>query len=62
MMANPRMSWMADKYVGQARKFTGEEIAHRLERLLHADLMLKGIEPGGDAPQAVLQRLVVELC
>lgn len=62
MMANPRMSWMADKYVGQARRFNGEEIAYRLERLLHADLMLKGIEPGGDAPQAVLQRLVIELC
>jgi DNA polymerase III delta subunit len=62
MLANPRMAWMADKYVGQARRFSGEEIAYRLERLLHADLMLKGIEPGGDAPQAVLQRLVVELC
>lgn len=62
MMANPRMSWMADKYVAQARNFTGMELAERLEKLLNADLALKGIEPGGDSPQAVLQRLVVELC
>jgi hypothetical protein len=53
---------MAEKYVAQARNFTGAELAERMEKLLRADLMLKGIEPGGDAPQIVLQRLVVELC
>ncbi len=62
MITNPRMSWMADKYVGQARNFTQAELMHRMERLLAADLSLKGIEAGGEAPQIVLQRLVVELC
>jgi hypothetical protein len=62
MLSNPRMSWMADKYVAQARNFTGLELAERLEKLLQADLMLKGSLPGGENPQAVLQRLVVELC
>jgi len=32
------------------------------EKLLNADLTLKGVLPGGDSPQAVIQRLVVELC
>jgi DNA polymerase III subunit delta len=62
MVGNPRSSWMADKYVGQSRNFSASELAWRMERLLAADLALKGIEPGGDSPQAVLQRLVVELC
>jgi DNA polymerase-3 subunit delta len=62
MMANPRMAWMADKYVAQSRNFSAMELAQRLERLLAADLMLKGVEPGGDSPQLVLQRLVIELC
>jgi DNA polymerase III delta subunit len=62
MVANPRLSWMADKYVNQARNFSGAELAVRLERLLMADLALKGVEPGGDSPQIVLERLVVELC
>lgn len=62
MITNPRMSWMADKYVGQARNFTQAELMYRMERLLAADLALKGIEAGGEAPQIVLQRLVVELC
>ena len=62
ILNNPRTRWMADKYVNQARKFSGAELTYRLERLLAADLMLKGIEPGGDNPQAVLQRLVIELC
>jgi hypothetical protein len=53
---------MADKYVNQARNFSGAELAVRLERLLMADLALKGVEPGGDSPQIVLERLVVELC
>jgi DNA polymerase III delta subunit len=53
---------MADKYVGQARNFTLPELEERLEKLLHADLTLKGVYPGGDSPQAVLQRLVIELC
>lgn len=61
-LANPRMAWMADKYVAQARNFSGSELIQRMERLLRADLALKGIEGGGEAPQAVLQRLVVELC
>ena len=62
MLTNPRMSWMADKYVSQARLFTPAELTERLEKLMQADLMLKGVLPGGDNPQAVLQRLVVELC
>lgn len=62
MVSNPRSAWMADKYVGQARNFSASELAWRMERLLAADLTLKGIEPGGDSPQAVMQRLVVELC
>lgn len=62
MMTNPRMSWMADKYVAQARNFTGVELAERLEKILNADLALKGALPGGDNPQAVLQRIVIELC
>ncbi len=61
-LANPRTAWMADRYVAQARNFTGTELVERMERLLAADLALKGITPGGDSPQAVLQRLVVELC
>jgi DNA polymerase III delta subunit len=62
ILNNPRTRWMADKYVNQARKFTSAELSHRMERILHADLTLKGVEPGGDSPQAVLQRLIVELC
>ncbi|MCX6366667.1 MAG: DNA polymerase III subunit delta [Armatimonadetes bacterium] len=62
IISNPRTSWMADKYVGQARNFTLPELEERLEKLLHADLTLKGVYPGGDSPQAVLQRLVIELC
>jgi DNA polymerase III delta subunit len=62
MLSNPRTSWMADKYVAQARNFSGGELAERLEKLLTTDLTLKGALPGGDSPQAVLQRLVVELC
>lgn len=62
ILSNPRTTWMADKYISQSRNFSPYELAHRLERLLAADLMLKGIEPGGDSPQTVLQRLVVELC
>lgn len=61
MVSNPRQSWMADKYVAQARNFTSAELAERLEAILLADLSLKGIEPGGDDPRAVLQRLVVRL-
>lgn len=60
--ANPRTAWMADKYVAQARHFTADELEERLEMLLRADLSLKGIEPGGDNPQALIQRLVVALC
>ena len=60
--SNPRMRWMTDKYSGQARKFSGGELADRLEKLLEADLKLKGISPGGDSPKAVLQTLVAELC
>ena len=62
IIGNPRTSWMADKYVNQARNFTLAELEERLEKLLNADLMLKGVTPGGDNPQAVLQRLVIELC
>lgn len=62
LLANPRTSWMADKYVNQARNFTLAELEERLEKLLNADLALKGALPGGDNPQAVLQRLVIELC
>jgi DNA polymerase III delta subunit len=62
ILANPRTAWMADKYLGQARNFAGGELAERLERLLHADLALKGAVPGGDDPRALMQRLVIELC
>ncbi|MBC8104521.1 MAG: DNA polymerase III subunit delta [Cytophagales bacterium] len=62
MMTNPRTAWMADKYVGQARNFSGGELATCMERLLQADLALKGVVPGGDDPRMVMQRLVVELC
>lgn len=62
MLTNPRTSWMADKYVGQARNFSGNELADRMEYLLNADLSLKGVLPGGDDPRMVMQRLVVELC
>jgi DNA polymerase III delta subunit len=62
MLTNPRTSWMADKYVNQARNFTGSELAERMESLLNADLSLKGVIPGGDDPRMVMQRLVVELC
>lgn len=61
-VTNPRMSWMVDKFVGQARNFSLAELMERMEKLLHADLSLKGIVPGGDNPQATIQRLVVELC
>jgi DNA polymerase III delta subunit len=61
-LANPRTAWMADKYMSQARNFSGVELLDRLEKLLQADLALKGIAPGGGDPHLVLQRLVVELC
>jgi len=61
-LANPRTAWMAEKYAGQARNFSGQELRERLEKLLQADLALKGVLPGGDNPRALLQRLVVELC
>ena len=62
MLTNPRTSWMADKYVNQARNFSGSELAERMEYLLNADLTLKGVLPGGDDPRSVMQRLVVSLC
>jgi len=62
MLANPRTSWMADKFTGQARKYSMEELERAMERLLEADLRLKGILPGGDDPRGVLQRLIVEIC
>lgn len=62
ILTNPRMSWRANAYVAQARNFTLSELYERMEKLLAADLALKGISPGGDSPQALLQRLVVELC
>ncbi|MBC8139044.1 MAG: DNA polymerase III subunit delta [Fibrella sp.] len=61
-VTNPRMSWMTEKFVGQARNFSLAELLERMEKLLQADLSLKGVTPGGDNPQAVIQRLVVELC
>lgn len=61
-LANPRTSWMADKYVAQARNFSGQELLERLDKLLAADLALKGISPGGADPRLILQRLVLELC
>jgi DNA polymerase III delta subunit len=61
-LANPRTAWMADKYAVQARHFSGTELLERLEKLLQADLALKGVLPGGDSPRLVLQRLVLELC
>lgn len=60
-LGNPRMSWMADKLVGQARLFTSAELMERLEWVLEADLALKGALPGGEDPRALLQRLVVSL-
>lgn len=62
ILANPRMQWMSKKYVDQARRFSGGELAHRLELLLQVDLALKGIVPGGDSPKALMQRLIAELC
>jgi DNA polymerase III delta subunit len=62
ILNNPRMSWMADKYVAQARNYTSAELTERLEKVFHADLQFKGIKPGGDSHQAVLQRLVIEIC
>ena len=62
VVTNPRMGWMADKFVAQARNFSLAELMERMEKLLIADLTLKGVNPGGDNPQAVIQRLVVELC
>lgn len=60
-LSNPRMSWMGDKMVGQARLFTTAELTERLEKILEADLALKGALPGGDDPRALLQRLIVAL-
>ncbi len=60
-LSNPRTSWMADKMVGQARLFTSAELTDRLEKILEADLALKGALPGGDDPRALLQRLIVAL-
>ena len=62
ILANPRMRWMADRYIGQARHFTSAELGQRLELLLQADLALKGIGAGGDMPQALMQKLVIALC
>jgi DNA polymerase III delta subunit len=62
ILTNPRTAWMADRYLAQARNFSGQELADRVQRLMHADLTLKGIIPGGDDPRAVLQRVVVEIC
>lgn len=62
VVANPRMGWMIDKFVAQARNFSMAELMERMEKLLKADLALKGIVPGGDNPQAVIQKLVIELC
>jgi DNA polymerase-3 subunit delta len=62
MLTNPRTSWMADKYVSQARNFSGSELAERMEHLLNADLSLKGALPGGDDPRMVMQRLIIQLC
>jgi len=62
MVSNPRTGWMVDKFTGQARRFSVEELLDRMERLLDADLRLKGVLPGGEDPKGVLQRLVLDLC
>ena len=61
-LPTPRTAWMSEKYANLSRNFSGGELAIRLEKILNADLALKGIAPGGDNPQAIMQKLVVELC
>lgn len=61
LLANPSRAWQADKYLQQARNFSGRELLDRMEKLLAADLALKGIN-NSEPPQTVLQRLVIELC
>jgi len=50
------------RYRTQARRFTIRELAAAFERLLRADLALKGIAEGPRDPRMVLELLTVDLC
>jgi DNA polymerase-3 subunit delta len=54
--------WQKQKLQRQAQAFTWEALEEGLEALFDVDLALKGIEEGGEDPQALLETLILRLC
>lgn len=56
-----RQLWMGEKLARQAARFNTRDLCRCFEAIARADRMLKGIEPGVEDPQAVMELLVMEL-
>jgi DNA polymerase-3 subunit delta len=54
--------WQKQKLQRQAQAFTWEALEDGLVALFDVDLALKGIEEGGEDPQALLETLILRLC
>ena len=54
--------WQRQKLQRQARAFTWPALEEGMAALFHMDLALKGIEEGGEDPQALLEALLLRLC
>ncbi len=54
--------WQKQKLQRQARVFTWAALEEGMEALWEVDLALKGIEEGGDDPNALLETLLLRLC
>jgi DNA polymerase-3 subunit delta len=54
--------WQKQKLQRQAQAFTWDALEDGLQALFDVDLALKGIEEGGEDPQALLETLILRLC
>jgi DNA polymerase-3 subunit delta len=54
--------WQRQKLQRQAQAFTWAALEEGLAALFETDLALKGIEEGGENPQALLETLLLRLC
>jgi DNA polymerase-3 subunit delta len=54
--------WQKQKLQRQARLYTWDALEDALTALFEMDLTIKGIEEGGEDPQALLETLLLRLC
>ncbi len=57
-----RQSFNIKRYRQQAENFTPKELAESFEKLLKADLTLKGITEGPKDPKMIMELLTLDLC